>query len=363
MGKYSDIVWDGKTLTVPPGLGVPGPHQLLGSDLDNLVELSGRACYDSLGVEKSRNSQDYHQHIIDVNHGSVQEHATVTAKVCGLTEASYLDLLETLLNRPGVYYDIDNHTITANLRAIREWNCHGKEVRIAIGTQLKNLAKSVAPLVMSDWEERYSTWDIKLVPADTVNSVWLSYYIHNVSRGLTHELVRHKYQTAISQRSTRYVDESSTNWSWHPLFEKYKNWSSARPVYMDNWAYGPLGYIEDIECTAKKYYDYYVTHLQDFLSSAGVDKFTARKQARGAARGLLGNALTTELIFSSSLAQWIRMLKQRATQHADAEIRLLFNEIYLDLKDRYPGQFNGCTTIDCPDGIGFELVWPKGGAV
>lgn len=353
MGKYSDIVWDGKTLTVPPGLGVPGSHQLLGSDLDNLVELSGRACYDSLGAEKSRNSQDYHQHIIDVNHGSVQEHATVTAKVCGLTEASYLDLLETLLNRPGVYYDIDNQTITANLRAIREWNCHGKEVRIAIGTQLKNLAKSVAPLVMSDWEERYSTWDIKLVPADTVNSVWLSYYIHNVSRGLTHELVRHKYQTAVSQRSTRYVDESHSELIEHPLIGLFK----------EKYGYGDRRFEAETEQNARLAYQQTVVTLEPFLIASGVDKFTARKQARGAARGYLGNALSTELIFSASLAQWIRMLKQRATQHADAEIRLLFNEIYLDLKDRYPGQFNGCTTIDCPDGIGFELVWPKGGAV
>lgn len=361
MGKYSDIVWDGKTLTVPEGLGKPGPHQLLGSNLDNLVELSGRACYDSLGVEKSRGSEDYHKHIIEVNHGSVQEHASITVKIIKSDwyEASVLEYLESVINHPGVYVDMTNLTLTANLRAIREWDNFSNGGGPWYGAALKNAAKTVAPLVMQDYEPIAIGWKAELVEPETVNSVWLSYYIHNVSRGLTHELVRHKYQTAISQRSTRYVDESGTDWSLHPLFYKYYNDSKQ----WDEWGNSKLAMAEHIEKDSKKAYDYYVDKLQSYLIEAGVDKFTARKQARGAARGLLGNALTTELIFSASLAQWIRMLKQRATQHADAEIRLLFNEIYLDLKDRYPSQFIGCSVTDCPDGIGFELVWPKGGAV
>jgi thymidylate synthase ThyX len=58
-----------------------------------------------------------------------------------------------------------------------------------------------------------------------------------------------------------------------------------------------------------------------------VDELTpvvGRKQARGAARGFLGNALSTELIFSASVAQWRRMIAQRDNEAADAEIRDLF---------------------------------------
>jgi thymidylate synthase (FAD) len=46
-----------------------------------------------------------------------------------------------------------------------------------------------------------------------------SFFISGVSRGLTHELVRHRVGVAISQRSTRYVDESDSEWIRHPLFE------------------------------------------------------------------------------------------------------------------------------------------------
>jgi thymidylate synthase ThyX len=95
------------------------------------------------------------------------------------------------------------------------------------------------------------------------------------------------------------------------------------------------------------------------MISEGIDKFTARKQARGAARGLLGNALNTELIFSASLSQWKWMFHLRAAAPADAEIRVVFNEVFELLNERFPEHFEGYTKEECPDKIGYGLKEPE----
>ena len=67
--KYCMLVWDGKNFHVPEALGKPRSDQLNSTNLDNLVELAGKCCYDSLGT--GRNSQDYHKHITKIEHTSV----------------------------------------------------------------------------------------------------------------------------------------------------------------------------------------------------------------------------------------------------------------------------------------------------
>jgi thymidylate synthase ThyX len=87
---------------------------------------------------------------------------------------------------------------------------------------------------------------------------------------------------------------------------------------------------------------------------------TARKQARGMARGYLGNALQTEMLFSASVAQWKRMLEQRLTPAADAEIRLVYELALAELKrSRYGAAFERYELVDSPDGLGKVLASDK----
>src|SRR3954468_6809210 len=97
--KYAQIVWDGKNFAVPDALGKPRYDQLTSTHSDNLVELAGRTCYDSLGT--GRDSKSYHEHIAHVNHGSVWEHANLCFHTEGMNLADYLACCECLLNRPG----------------------------------------------------------------------------------------------------------------------------------------------------------------------------------------------------------------------------------------------------------------------
>lgn len=170
----------------------------------------------------------------------------------------------------------------------------------------------------------------------------ISFYLDNISRGCTHELVRHRAGCAISQRSTRYVDESGSPWALHPLLVKYN---------LEN-----LKEVQDAMVSAKDAYDNIVVILQEKLIEAGVDKTTARKQARGAARGMLGNALCTSMVWTVNIRALRNVLEQRANPAADAEIRVLANKLYEAAIDICPEWFDDYVKVDCPDGIGYGLT-------
>lgn len=258
LGVPSDLLpYDRAKLLDPSNKEVAaqvGRHQVeqagqdVGTDAERLVECAGRTCYDSYG--NGRKSEPYHQHIMDVDHGSVTEHASLT------------------------------------------------------------------------------------------------FFLSNISRGLTHELVRHRVGVAISQRSTRYVDESQSEYVHHPLVLAY-----AREKNQG------LGFGVSMHAD-KEVYRQIVDMLEAWLIEKGTDKFTARKQARGAARGYLGNALMTEMVWTCNIRALKQILKQRANRHADAEIRVLANRLYEEALPYWPTYLGRYQKRDCPDGIGYELFDP-----
>jgi thymidylate synthase ThyX len=370
--KHTKLVWDGKKLEVPEDMGCPKENQLKGSDLDNLSELAGRNCYDSLG--SGRDSVEYHKHIIEVGHGSVTEHANLTFAT-PVDIPTYLACAESLVNRPGIWMTKEIPTIlvpgmpkngfimriTANIRAIREWHEFppANQIAILLGNQIQYLAKEKAPLLMQGMEPKNVGIPLQIVEPKYEDEIWITMFFTNVSRGFSHELVRHKYRTAVSQRSTRYVDEGDSDWCWHPLI--LKNIDVNQPVFMDDGKTKNFcNYsLSELKRLCQDGYKALVDKLQSQLITEGTDKFTARKQARGAARGLLGNALNTELIFSASLSQWKWMLQLRAAAAADAEIRVVFNEVYEILSERFPDHFQGYEKVECPDKIGYGLKEPE----
>jgi len=175
-----------------------------GSDMARLIECAGRTCYDSMG--QGRSSAEYHQHIREVGHGSVTEHASI------------------------------------------------------------------------------------------------SFYLDNISRGLTHELVRHRAGCAISQRSTRYVDESGSPWILHPLLEKLL-----------------------------------------------VDPTLELRQAAE-------YPLCTSMVWTANIRALRCVIEQRANPGADAEIRVLANRLYEEASKVCPEWFNDYEKTECPDGIGYGLT-------
>jgi flavin-dependent thymidylate synthase len=259
------------------------------------------------------------------------------------------------LDRPGVCLNPtpgnNDLRIVANVRAIKEWSKFNNrfidpKIPSDLGFCIQQLVKPLVPLALKDCNNTSQYFKGTLGQAHWPEERWYSFYISGVSRGLTHELVRHKYHTAISQRSTRYVDESESDWIWHPLIVKH------------------IGLIDDMNAAgirptmhyAQDTYNDIVNILQDKLISEGIDKFQARKQSRGAARGILGNALSTELIWSASLDEIMRVIRQRASNGADAEIRLLANNLFELMKPEFDKLGIIYSTTPCSDGLGFEVT-------
>jgi thymidylate synthase ThyX len=307
------------------------------------------------GVSCSR-VEGYHDHILAVGHGSVLEHFNFTIGVQGF-DADYAAYL--LINRPGIIFHSHWHNadfrITVNLRAILEWQSFADEFgnlddeyRIDahndLGRLLAELGHQVAPHIIKRPEQSSST-SAMIMPPETDHEKWISLYLSG-SRGFSHEQVRHGDFTAISQRSTRYVDEDGSPWVEHPLITAYINDVHAEDTAIPSCA-------DETMKSAQNTYRLTVHELEAYLIDRKVDKTSARKQARGAARGYLGNALQTEMIFSASVSQWRRMVQQRCSRHADAEIREVYVQVVRELqKSRYADSFQDIRLIDSPDGIG-----------
>lgn len=372
----ASLVYDGGAVTLPLPLLPEGGMQAVlekkqfeGTPAEQLVEVSGRTCYDSFG--SGRPSAGFHVHLRDVFHSSCHAHFNKTFE-CNADSVEHAAVLALMWAKmPGAWVTL-RHThlrLTVNLRTMLDIALAASPVEATwlehypFGYSMQrqcalaaSFVENYAPAVAVDavWthaptpleDDFLSVWR----PAAPLyrEEKWVSLFL-TMSRGCSHEEVRHAHRGAISQRSTRFCDETETPWIEHPLL------TLAR--LRDGIDHHLIQEAAGSKLCAQNNYALTVDALQPWLVSRGVDKSTARKQARGAARGLLGNALKTEMVKSASVAQWRRQIKQRLTGAADAEIRVLYARILAVLKTcRYADDFADLHTVDSPDGIGEVLA-------
>ncbi len=310
--KCSEIVFNNanpEQFFLPTAMGVPDDGQATGTPLEVLAETAGRICYDSYG--RGRTSNKYHQHIAEVGHLSVYEHCVFTVEF----DQWFDSWFETLVNRPGVHIERSKDSkvrLTTNLRAVLEWRKHedGTQSKASryIQGELTRHAAELAPQIVA--LNRTGVNISRVVKPSTIDEVWVSVWLKG-SRGFSHEMVRHGDSTAISQRSTRYVHEEIDNVCWHPEVVDLTNGMSVLNVNAAT--------LDCALATAFEAYD----DLIDSLIDLGCDK----KTAYGAARGILPNALATQMIFSASLRQWNHIFAMRCSPYADGEIRAIMQDL------------------------------------
>ena len=371
------LVWDGgDSVRVPPSLGAPLPDQLTGTPGEQLIEIGTRACYDSLGRDdegnrKGRSTANTLKNVLDVKHFSVLEHYARTFELAW--DGDYGELLEATANRPGIFtrFDGQHWRITANVRAVIEWDTWSVRLGMqhfeypvgvanAVGAYVKNCMHQVVPLLVGepDWHNDAFWGDnpnkhrvsAKLVEPETNAERMVSMFLVG-SRGFSHEMVRHRF--AISQCSTRYCAEDTSPWHWHPLIDQYLDetdddtMSILLGVAQDQSQQTYRDIVEKLEV-------WLLTHLPE---DTPYRLKTARKQARGAARGFLGNALETQMVFSAPVWAWKHIAHMRAADAADAEIREIIADAVRELKTcRYAPEFADLDLGPASDGIGRSLV-------
>ena len=159
-----------------------------------------------------------------------------------------------------------------------------------------------------------------------------------VSRSLTHELVRHRAGFAYSQRSQRYVDESSSRFVAPPALDDGAD-SEARAKFeaaIESAAesYGAL--VEALgSVIPREKFEYATDH---------------RKAIRQAARAVLPNATETKIFVTANVRAWRHFIEMRGSAFADVEIRRIAIMALEALQPEAPLLFGDFTIETLPDG-------------
>lgn len=288
---------DGK---IVPEVNLPGPPQFTGTDGEKLLEFAGRVCYDSFGKPKSRPTADYLEHIVESRHTSVLGHGVL--HFTG-TEYELQRFAWTFISEPGWYIDPGN-VLTINLRFVERV----KSQIFKLYPEVWNAFHQAYPLVITYRCPKATDPRLRLY-TEPGKHQWVTFLIR-CSRSCSHEFIRHSYQSAISQRSTRYVDESDYKALLHPLF--FQRGRLFSKFSRD---------VDLLVILSRLLYKNVVKKAEQELVREGVDSAVARKAARGAAARFLPHALPTQIVYSASLYEWDEIFKQRISPYADQEIK------------------------------------------
>ncbi|MFY2858906.1 FAD-dependent thymidylate synthase, partial [Mycobacterium sp. THU-M104] len=134
----------------------------------------------------------------------------------------------------------------------------------------------------------------------------VSFYITGISRSCTHELIRHRH-FSYSQLSQRYVPEGDSRVVVPPGLE-------------DDPELRQL--LTDAADANRAAYARLLAGLEATFSDQP-NAVLRRKQARQAARAVLPNATETRIVVTGNYRAWRHFVAQRASEHADVEIRRL----------------------------------------
>ena len=159
----------------------------------------------------------------------------------------------------------------------------------------------------------------------------IGFIISGVSRSLTHELIRHRAGTAVSELSQRFVDASNLGFVVPPYWgeSEYPSWLESVKQATECYA----GMVQDM------------TDLMDDAMST-ID----RKRIRESARSALPNCTETHIAETGNLRAWRNVLEQRGNIAADLEIRRLAVALLPRLAEYAPNVFQDFETFTDEDG-------------
>lgn len=178
----------------------------------------------------------------------------------------------------------------------------------------------------------------------------------DVSRILTHELVRHRVGTAYSQESQRFV--RLDNFSVYipdlsdALDELYE--THVREGRFGSGASGAdeLGYDKNqwVGYQQDQYLNIFTEignlveqRLTGWIEELGIDKgqvsFHVKKQLTSAMRRFVPGGVNTNILVTTNNRNWRYLIEARTAPGAETEIRLAFNNIGCQLAERHPNSF------------------------
>jgi len=169
----------------------------------------------------------------------------------------------------------------------------------------------------------------------------ISLFIEGISRGCSHEIVRHRAGFAYSQRSTRYVDEAEAAIVLEPELARIYE-----AIHFPNPKTGAVAtqereVLQDFLHACAIAQDAYLAQVTAWLrlAPAGLSTRDRRKWARGKARQVLPHAIETRMTMTGNLRAWRHFIEQRSAPGAEAEIRRLAMHVLSALRGLAPEVF------------------------
>ncbi len=154
------------------------------------------------------------------------------------------------------------------------------------------------------------------------------FVLHNISRVVTHELVRHRPGTAISQESLRFVRLTDIPF-WFP------DWAHADTELMKR-ATALLGQMEEFQLWMADHFG---------LDTEGL-KFEEKKHKTSFMRRFAPDGVATGLLWSANIRTLRHTIEARTDKGAEEEIRLLFGKIAEIMLAEAPALFGDYTVED-----------------
>lgn len=173
-----------------------------------------------------------------------------------------------------------------------------------------------------------------------------TFYIWRVSRGYTHEQVRHRPGWAYSQLSTRYVNALLKS-TWERLCVLEPTVIASNPEAHSIW-------LEAVTQSINAY-----DKLTDLLGARGFEwidtdtldgRTLLRKNIRQAARSVLPIGIESRIVVSGNARSWRHFVDMRGTEGADVEIRSVAIAVLKALKEEAPNLFGDYIIKKAEDG-------------
>lgn len=200
-----------------------------------------------------------------------------------------------------------------------------------------------------------------------------SIIITGVSRGLTHQLVRHHVGSGPSQESQRFVTAIGDEGEFTPLaYQKTravvppllmhiietekKAADPSDPIHRDDYIHPLLKQFEDEFSQAIEIYDRrrlsFKAHVEASFPESQKSFF--KKRANEAARGYLPQDTETRLMWTTNVRAAFNLFDRRGNIHADLEIRRLTVMLLKEIKKYAPKSFASFDVFIDEDG--FESI-------
>lgn len=206
----------------------------------------------------------------------------------------------------------------------------------------QNLAEFAGRLCYRSWEpglnpnvtrvrtdqDAYLQNILRSLHGSVLEHVSFSFVLHNVSRVLTHELIRHRPGVAISQESLRFVRLQDIPF-WFP------EWAKQDPELMKR-ATALLEQMEEFQVWMADHFG---------LDDEGV-RFSEKKHKTSFMRRFAPEGVGTGLLWTANVRTLRHTLEARTAPGAEEEIRLLFGKIGEVVRAEAPALFGDYEVVD-----------------